>query len=306
MTNESMNTSLMQGRDRRREVERRFSAHSESYQSSARVQREAADRLARSLDPWRESLPSGPVLEVGAGTGLFSRHLDRFFPTRQRWFTDLSRSMLDHATVELNHESKGRSNRNFRVHDAERGWFDPSSGTSHSMDDPLPVRPGSDESPRDAWERPGPWALVTGNFVAQWFRDPSDTLSRLATGLAPGGLLLMAMPGADSFPEWKERCRTLDLQYTGNPLPDTERLVIQCSSGPFQVDYHEEPLKTTYESALHFFRELKGVGATTSYSGEQLTSGDFRRLIREWDHSVTPVPVQVTWHLLFLAIRRDF
>lgn len=305
MANESLNTNAIPDRDRRREVERRFSSHAKRYREVARVQREAADRLARALDPWRESLPSGPVLEVGAGTGLFSRHLDRLFPARKLWVTDLSQSMLDEAVAELNQKSKSHVAREFRIHDAESGWFDPNDAESHSKGQSLAVRPGPDESPQTAWDSPGPWALVTGNFVAQWFRDPSGTLSRLATGLAPGGLILMAMPGMDSFPEWKERCRKLNITFTGNQLPDTERLVIQCSSGPFQVDYHEEPFKTTYESALHFFQELRDVGASTPLSGKQLSARDFRRLVKEWDQSVQPAPVQVTWHLLFLAIRRD-
>ncbi|MGM0506643.1 MAG: methyltransferase domain-containing protein [Bacteroidota bacterium] len=306
MTNEIEGRELTSVRRQQKEVERRFSARSKSYRDAARVQKEASDRLARSIDPWRESLPPGPVLEVGAGTGMFSKHLDRFFPNRELWITDLSEAMIYEASNELGFDFCDRPRRDFRVHNAESGWFDPGEARNLPKTKPLSIRPGPEESPQLAWERPGPWSLITGSFVAQWFRDPSDTLSRLATGLAPGGVLLMAMPGSDSFPEWKERCHQLNLQFTGNPLPDTERLVIQCSNGPFQVDYYEEPYKTTYESSLQFFQELRNVGATTTMSGAQLSPGEFRHLVRTWDASVTPAPVQVTWHLLFLAIRRDF
>lgn len=291
----------------RNEIHRRFSAHAESYEQAARVQKEATVRLARSLDPWRESLPSGPVMEVGAGTGLFSRQLDGLFPNRELWFTDLSPRMVECTRQSLESDRRPGRERSFLVHNAERGWFDPNQiRPGVDVADDVSVRPAVDESPQMSWEDPGPWALITGSFVAQWFRDPSETIARLATGLAPGGLLLMAMPGADSFPEWKSRCRELGVTYTGNSLPDTERLVIQCTQGPFQVDFHEEPFTLTYGSSIDFFREMQHVGATTPLTGKRLRASDFRRLIREWDRSVGAAPVQVTWHLLFLAIRRDF
>ncbi|MEX0594240.1 MAG: hypothetical protein WD115_05650, partial [Balneolaceae bacterium] len=63
MKNEAGSNGLESMRDRQSEVERRFSSRSKSYQDAARVQRESSDRMARSIDPWKESLPPGPVLE---------------------------------------------------------------------------------------------------------------------------------------------------------------------------------------------------------------------------------------------------
>jgi malonyl-CoA O-methyltransferase len=148
------------------------------------------------------------------------------------------------------------------------------------------------------------YALIAGNFVAQWFKDPALTLGRFAQVLEPGGLLLMAFPGSDSFPEWRQRCHELGLPFTGNTLPDTEEMVIKLSMGPAQVDFYEDSYTAEFPDALSFFQHLKGIGATKKLHDKQLNAKQFRLLINHWDQSVTG-SIKVTWHLVFLALKKD-
>ena len=67
-----------------------FSKHAKTYDRYAQLQRSMAERLA-SLLP--DSLPSN-VLEIGCGTGLFSRHL-LTQPIKKLILNDISPGMLE-------------------------------------------------------------------------------------------------------------------------------------------------------------------------------------------------------------------
>ncbi|MEX2600717.1 MAG: methyltransferase domain-containing protein [Balneolaceae bacterium] len=253
-------------------VREHFSASTGCYEREAGVQRRTARRLAASLEPWKLTLPSGPVLELGAGTGFYSRELAALFPGRTLDVTDLSPEMIRACKASVSPEA---DNVTFRVLDAEE------------------------------WEPPaGRYALVTGNFVAQWFSEPAYTLERYLHALKPGGLLLMAFPGHESFPEWRSACREVGIPWTGNPMPVTEELVIKLSMGPARVDYYEDSDTTRYQGSLEFFRHLKRIGASASRSGKQLTPSQFWRLITHWDRKSGP-EISITYHLIFLAVKRD-
>ena len=58
---------------------------------------DSAKRLADSLEPWRYSVPPGPILEIGAGTGIFTHHIKRILPNREINVTDASPKMLGRA-----------------------------------------------------------------------------------------------------------------------------------------------------------------------------------------------------------------
>lgn len=253
-------------------VEKHFSGRVQEYDESASLQKEVARKLGRSLEPWRLTLPPGPVLEVGAGTGYLTEELYKLLPERELIATDLSQAMVEWCREHLS----GMDGVQFDQMDAES--FEPNE-----------IR----------------YALVASSFAAQWFRDPALTLGRFAEALLPGGLLLASFPGEDSFPEWRERCMELGLPWTGNPFPKTEEMVIKLSMGPAQVDYYEEPVQVSFPDALSFFRHLKQLGADASLHGKQLSAKDFRLLLREWDRKRGGKPLQVTWHLVFLALKRD-
>lgn len=253
-------------------VKKHFSARVEGYDRYASLQREVARQLGRSLEPWRLTLPPGPVLEVGAGTGYLTEELCRLLPERELTATDISPAMVKWCRERLS----GKAGVRFEQMDAESYMPDKSR-----------------------------YALVASSFAAQWFRDPALTLGRFSEALLPGGLLLVSFPGEDSFPEWRELCVELGLPWTGNPFPKTEEMVIKLSMGPAQVDYYEEPAQVSFPDALSFFRHLKKIGADASLQGKQLPAKDFQLLLREWDGKRGSEPLRVTWHLVFLALKRD-
>ncbi|MEX0993988.1 MAG: methyltransferase domain-containing protein [Balneolaceae bacterium] len=244
-----------------------------AYENEAEVQRSVARRLAAALEPWKLTLPVGPILELGAGTGFFTREMVNLFPERRIEVTDLSANMIK-ACRQF---TSGHKYLTFHTLDAEE-WNPPKKT----------------------------YALISGNFVAQWFRNPALTLDRHVEALKPGGLLLTSFPGPNSFPEWKEQCVELGLPFTRNPLPDIEEVVVKLSTRGVQVDYYEDFHTVEFEQSLDFFRHLKKIGASTSISEKSrlLTPKEFRLLTDHWDRQ-TDSSIRVTYHLVFLAVKKQ-
>lgn len=253
---------------RKEEINSAFSTAAQYYHTNALLQNETALRLANSLKPWRGTIPPGPLLEIGAGTGFYTKHLVRLFPQKKKVITDLSQEMMSECRNYLGNDQ----NIDFSLMDAEQGV-----------------------------NRDEIFSLITGNFVLQWFKDPAFTIEKLGNNLKPGGLFLFAFPGCKSFPEWKECCLELGLPYTGNPLPDIEEIAVKVSMGPYKTDFYEDRRSETYSSALDFFRHLKRIGVSANVNGKMLSHKDFRKLISYWNQK-SEKKIKITYHLVFLAV----
>ncbi len=245
-----------------------------NYHQEAEIQPKVAEGLMASLRPWKGILPDGPLLEIGCGTGFLSQKLICEFPNREMRITDLSQEMVDFCKSNISTENHAAT-LHFEMLNAE---------TAELEEDY--------------------YSLIISSFAAQWFKDPSYTLSQLTKALKPGGLLLFSFPGNKSFPEWYQKCLECGLPFTANPLPDTEEVVIKLSMEPVQVDYYENSLHQQFESSLDFFRHLKRLGVSSNVHGKQLSSKDFKILNNHWTES-TQNQINVEWHIVYLAARKD-
>lgn len=258
--------------DLKKNIARHFGNAAAYYEKHADVQKEVARRLINALQPWRDILPPGPILEIGCGTGFVTEGLLELYPDRELKITDLSADML--ATCEQ--KFGNHPNATFEVLDAE----------DHPTGEPE-------------------YAMTVSGFTAQWFKDPALTLGRWLEVTKPGGLLLASFPGNESFPEWRQYCRELGLPFTGNTLPDTEEMVIKLSTGPAQVDYYEDTITQKFSGAADFFRHLKQLGAHTQKKGRHLSLSEMKMLIKHWDEQQKG-DIQVSYHVVFLAVKRDY
>lgn len=257
--------------DLKQDIRKNFSGAVHYYDEYANLQKNIAERLAKALKPWQYSIPGGPILEIGAGTGFFTWHLQKMFSNRKLIITDLSDEMVEFCIGKFS-ESKSTS---FETVDAEQADF------------------GESE-----------YALITGNYVAQWFKHPAQTLSKIAKSLKPGGIFLTSFPASESFQNWKQHCLDLGLPYTGNELPDLERVVIDLSMGPFQVDYYEDDMVETFENVFDFFRHLKKLGTSTNLNNKTLSIKQLKLLNNYWLEQ-DKGQVKVQYHTAFIAAKRN-
>lgn len=72
-----------------------------------------------------------------------------------------------------------------------------------------------------------------------------------------------------------------------------------------QVDYYEDTVTETFDSALDFFRSLKDIGASAQKEGRALSASEMSLLIDHWDFQSNG-PVKVDYHVVFLAVKKDF
>ena len=145
-----------------------FGARAASYEEHAGLQRAVAERLDLLLPP----LASARVLELGCGTGLFTRHLLKRYPDGTFVVSDLAPSMVEQCRRNLANRSRGHVS--FEVMDAARPTVD------------------------------GPFDLIATSMTLHWLTDPSAALNTLRQLLAPDGVLIYATISGKSFPEWRE------------------------------------------------------------------------------------------------------
>lgn len=248
-----------------------FSDSVQYYHEHASLQENIADRLAKALKPWQYSIPDGPVLEIGAGTGFLTKHLLKMFKERDLIISDMSDEMVQFCKNE---------------------YFEFDSISFETLD-----------AEQADWQEER-YALIAGNYVAQWFKQPALTLSKIAASLKPGGLLLISFPASESFSNWRQYCLDLGLPYTGNSLPDLERVVIDLSMGPFKVDYYEDDMIETFEDVFDFFRHLKNMGASTNLNNKMLSVKQLKLLNDYWLEKDNG-KVNVQYHTAFIAAKRD-
>ncbi|MFN9621511.1 MAG: methyltransferase domain-containing protein [Cyanobacteriota bacterium] len=171
-------------------VRQAFARRVDAYEPMAPLQRGMAWRLAggaaRHLGGG--GLPAGPCADLGAGTGLVGRAL-------------AARGVALPGPL-------------------EQLDLCPEALARNSSGPPLPwdLNQGLPVHLRGA-------ALLTSSFALQWLADPAATLALWAAHLAPGGALLLSVPTAGSFPEWRQAAQQAGVPCSALPFPAAEALL---------------------------------------------------------------------------------
>ena len=250
-------------------VRQSFGRHAADYERHAQLQQAMAWRLARLC---RElPLPAGPCADLGAGSGLLSRALVQQhpqLPQRPLRQLDLCPELL--ACNPLATAANG-----------------PSDGIIWDLNSGLP------DGLRQA-------ALLVSSFALQWLEQPARQLALWCRGLAPGGWLVLAVPTAGSFPQWREAAQQADVPCSALCLPDAQALIDTVSAQGLTT-HACELLRFTRpnQGGLETLRHLRQLGASASHQAP-LTAGQLRRLLRHW-----PAAAPLTWEILLLIARRQ-
>ncbi len=195
-----------------------FSKHINTYDKHAQLQKSMAERLA-SLLP--ETLPDC-VLEIGCGTGIFTRHL-LALGARNLILNDLVPGMIDHFTA------------------------------TTKVSIPITVVPGNAENIKFPRVR-----LATANAVFQWFQNPALALENIGASLDPGGVLAFSVFGPKTLGEF----RKIGNLESPNPLYDFKEWEgFLRRAGLELVESQSEIRKTFFPDALSMVRNLRQIGA---------------------------------------------
>jgi malonyl-CoA O-methyltransferase len=233
------------------EIAASFGARAESYERHAGLQRAVAGKLARFLP----ELERPRVLELGCGTGLFSRHLLRRYRQGQFVLTDISPAMI--AECRRNLAAFGTIPISYEVMDAAE------AGGHAGLD------------------------LIVSSMTLHWLANPIASLDRLCRLLAPGGHLLYATLGTESFAEWRDTLVREGLQSG----------LIEIPALPGVIDQERV---TPDADTLSCLRRMKAVGGLTPRQGYvEMSPGALRRAVRGCDARFSG---RVTWHIVYGAL----
>lgn len=245
-------------------VVQRFNAAARTYDAHSAAQRHAARRLAERLVTLGLP-PRARILEIGCGTGHLTELLLLHLPGAAILASDIAPAMVTACRARLAQRPR-----------------------------PIGFAVMAGSQPAAA----GPFDLVCGNLVAQWFDDLPRALLRLAALLAPGGVLLLSLPGQDTFREWRLAHEAHGLTPGARPMPSREACLAALPPGDNQIE--SERWSARYADGLDFLRTLRAIGADTPASGHApLTAGQLRRVLA----TLGPQP-SLSYQFLYLTHRR--
>ena len=207
----------------KRQVAASFSRAAASYDSVAELQRAVGSELLRRLP---EGLSPQRWLDLGSGTGYFSRVLGQSFAGSQGLALDIAEGMLKHA------RPLGGA-QHFIAGDAER----------------LPLQDAS-------------CGLIYSSLAVQWCSDFAAVLSEAQRVLQPGGVLAFASLCVGTLDELRESWRAADGMVHVNrfrPFSAYEQL---CAASGLRVrSLEQRPHVLHYPDVRSLTHELKALGA---------------------------------------------
>ncbi|OIP99952.1 MAG: malonyl-[acyl-carrier protein] O-methyltransferase BioC [Zetaproteobacteria bacterium CG2_30_46_52] len=218
------------------QVRRSFSGATSHYDTHAELQREIGRRLLGHLNFTK--IEPKAILDIGCGTGFFTRLLAEKYKKSNIYAVDLSEPMVKHT----------------KAHH-ERRW--PWQGKHHHAACDAIALPFQDAS----------FDLVTSNLAMQWVPDVERMMKEMRRVLKPGGLILFSTFGRRTLIELKQTLASINAERTNSVLsfPDVMSLGNSLSTVAVEMPVTDADLFTlTYPDTMSLVRELKGIGASAS------------------------------------------
>lgn len=237
------------------QVKRAFSGATETYDENAVLQREVADRLLQHIEFTK--INPRRILDVGCGTGYFTRLISQRFKKADVTALDLSEGMVKATS---------------QAHGRRMPWH----GKHHHIVSDGCSLPFAD----------GSFGLVCSSLAMQWVNDPKAMMREMRRVLAPGGLILFSTFGRRTLSELRQSLAEISSERTGLvlPFPDVTSLGDSLMELAVALPVTDADLFTlTYPNTMALVRELKHIGASSAAIKNRPSGLYGRALLRELD-----------------------
>jgi malonyl-CoA O-methyltransferase len=217
----------------KRLARRAFEKAADTYDEAAVLQNEIGDRLMERLDYIR--LQPRRILDLGAGTGMFTKALMKRYRKADVVALDIAKPML--------HCVKQRA-----------GWLR-KPGCVCADSESLPF---NDDS----------FDFIFSNLMLQWCTDLESTFVELRRVLSPGGLLMFTTFGPDTLMELRASWEAVDGYTHVNSfidLHDVGDSLLHTQWAEPVMD--SERITVTYRELRGLMQDLKRIGAHNVTSG---------------------------------------
>lgn len=253
----------------KRRVAASFSRAAASYDSVAALQRAVGVELLARLPV---QMATQRWLDLGCGTGHFSRVLAARFPEAEGIALDLAEGMLRHA------RPLGGAQR-FVAGDAEH----------------LPLRDGSVD-------------LIYSSLAVQWCADFPAVLAEAHRTLRPGGVFAFASLSVGTLQELRDSWQSVDGFTHVNRFRRFGEYQTLCAESPLQVLTLElKAERLHFAEVRHLTHELKALGAHNLNPGRPggLTGrARIRALIEAYEHFRQPQGLPATYQVVYGVLRK--
>ncbi|NTV12713.1 MAG: alpha/beta fold hydrolase [Desulfobulbaceae bacterium] len=233
---------------RKATIRRKFSRAATTYDAHATVQRETAAKLATSLP---ETAPA-TILELGCGTGNYTRLLIERFPSAHLTALDFAAAMLAVARAKVPGEQV----------------------TFHWQDAELYLK-----------NSPESYDLITANATLQWFDDLGRTAGLIRERLNPGGTFLATIFGPEGLPELHAGLAAVNpggVSMPSDTFPDQTRLQAIFSPHFAQIEIEEWRLLRHYPTLADLLRHIRRTGTSGPRQGAPLLDRPRFAALEKW------------------------
>jgi len=248
-------------------VENNFSRAADSYEDYAVVQDYMGQVLA---DMIGDKINSQAILELGAGTGLFTEKLLAKFPRASYLLVDLAQSMIE----QCQNKFSSYNNINYLVADVEQS----------------------------SWE--GEYDLIVSNATVQWFENLEKTIKKFKEHLKDEGSIYFSTFGQDNFREFADCCNGVLEGGFAQTFKSKRDLISLFDSEFSRVNIKEEEYVEKFATVREFLRATKKIGANSAKENKpQLTPNKLRQLEKLYREKYSDEDqIVVTHHLLFVEL----
>ncbi|WP_323813995.1 malonyl-ACP O-methyltransferase BioC [Cellvibrio sp. NN19] len=215
----------------KQKVAQSFSRAAATYDSVAQLQRDIGAQLSEGLPT--ELPENSVVLDLGSGTGYFTRQLSACYQSSQVIGLDIAEGMLNYAASQ-------QASASWLCADAES----------------LPLADNSID-------------IIFSSLAIQWCSNLAQLMKELARVLKPDGKIYIATLGPKTLHELKAAWQQVDDYVHVNQFQSVQQLTDALDQASFsQRQIQQENRTLYYEQLNELTRELKSLGAHNVNAGK--------------------------------------
>ena len=243
-------------------IKNNFNDAASSYLEYSSIQRFFAVKIVHFLKELNLQ-KQGEWIDLGSGPGLLADEIEKEFTSRKVCRVDFSKKMLL--------ENKSSSKKIL--------W---------DLNNDLPSEINN-------------CSLITSNFCIHWLNNPEKIIKNWFSKLMPGGFLIFSYPTKECFPEWKNTCRKIDIEYSGLSFLYSKELLNDFKANEI---YYSEKFNylENFEDVYKLFRNIINVGAqSTNY--KRKTVKELKKIQKFWPKNYNNT-VNLSWQVDIQIIKK--
>jgi len=141
------------------------------------------------------------------------------------------------------------------------------------------------------------WSENGKILVVNQLKDNKNWFSKLT----PGGFLIISYPTKDCFPEWKDTCKKIDIEYSGLNFLCSKELLKDFKSTEIHYSKQFNYLEN-FEDVYKLFRSIKNVGAQST-NCKRKTVKELKEIQKFWPKNYNNT-VNLSWQIEIQVIKK--